>query len=161
MDADDVVAAPASWWSGWQFPEDDNGLVLESGSSYCSMAMSGLDWYTSVGTTESFGSETEAHAAMQAAAKGDLTREGLRSVAEGGFEVDYQGAQADLPFAAQALGCVTVGTPRAPARVAVRFRIERQPRPGRWRQVRAGPLSWPCLDSSAPRCAWSTPTPAR
>ncbi len=46
MDADDVVAAPASWWSGWQFPEDDNGLVLESGSSYCIMAMSGLDWYS-------------------------------------------------------------------------------------------------------------------
>ena len=239
MDADDVVAAPASWWSGWQFPEDDNGLVLESGSSYCMMAMSGLDWYsankaeitkivavgppgdfggdyaagvekwaqannvefggfiealpnavagnqdatvqqildsgaevvalaigpvetaeivgkaaargytgqflgaaptwnplllslpaadalkaqyTNVGTTESFGSDTAAHAAMQAAlgegevptndgftygwvwqypmlalleqaaASGDLTRAGLRSVAEGGFEVDYQGA---------------------------------------------------------------------
>lgn len=45
MDADDVIGAPASWWSGWQFPEDDDGVILESGASYCIAAMSGMDWY--------------------------------------------------------------------------------------------------------------------
>lgn len=239
MDADNVVGVPASWWSGWQFPEDDNGVILESGASYCVAAMSGLDWwtenkgeitkivsvgppgdfggdyaagvqawaeandveyggfiealpnsiagnqdatvaqiiasgadvvglaigpievaeivgkaaaqgftgqfvgaaptwnplllstpaapallaqFTNVGTHESFGADTEAHQAMvaalgegnkpsndgftygwvwqypmlslleQAAANGDLTREGVRAIAEGGFEVDYKGA---------------------------------------------------------------------
>jgi ABC-type branched-subunit amino acid transport system substrate-binding protein len=239
MDADNVVGVPASWWSGWQHTDDDNGLILESGASYCVMAMSGLDWwqenkgaptkivavgppgdfggdyaagvqawaeandveyggfiealpnalagnqdatvqqilssgadvvgiaigpvevaeivgksaaqgytgqfvgaaptwnplllqtaaapaltaqYTNIGTSQSFGADTAAHAQMQAAlgegqtptndgftygwvwqypmlslleqaaANGDLTREGLRAVAEDGFEVDYNGA---------------------------------------------------------------------
>jgi ABC-type branched-subunit amino acid transport system substrate-binding protein len=38
----DLVAAPATWWSGWA--TDDRGLVLESGASYCLLAMNGLDW---------------------------------------------------------------------------------------------------------------------
>jgi ABC-type branched-subunit amino acid transport system substrate-binding protein len=45
MDADNVIGAPASWWSGWQFEETDNGLILESGHSYCIEAMVGLDWF--------------------------------------------------------------------------------------------------------------------
>lgn len=45
MEADNVIGAPASWWSGWQFPEDDGGVILESGSSYCIAAMGGLDWW--------------------------------------------------------------------------------------------------------------------
>jgi ABC-type branched-subunit amino acid transport system substrate-binding protein len=36
------VAAPASWWSGWAF--EDDGLILESGYSYCTESMNGLDW---------------------------------------------------------------------------------------------------------------------
>jgi ABC-type branched-subunit amino acid transport system substrate-binding protein len=44
MDADDVIGAPASWWSGWHFPEVDNDLILESGYSYCIEAQIGLDW---------------------------------------------------------------------------------------------------------------------
>lgn len=44
MDADNVVGAPATWWSGWNFDEEDNGLLLESGASYCIAAMGGLDW---------------------------------------------------------------------------------------------------------------------
>ncbi|MTV26645.1 ABC transporter substrate-binding protein [Nitriliruptoraceae bacterium ZYF776] len=44
MDADDVVAGPASWWSGWSFEESDYGLVLESGYSYCLESLIGLDW---------------------------------------------------------------------------------------------------------------------
>jgi ABC-type branched-subunit amino acid transport system substrate-binding protein len=46
MDADDVIGAPASWWSGWSFPEEDDGLILESGHSYCIESMVGLDWFT-------------------------------------------------------------------------------------------------------------------
>jgi ABC-type branched-subunit amino acid transport system substrate-binding protein len=45
MDADNVIGAPASWWSGWQFDETDKGLILESGHSYCIEAMVGLDWF--------------------------------------------------------------------------------------------------------------------
>jgi ABC-type branched-subunit amino acid transport system substrate-binding protein len=45
MDADNVIGAPASWWSGWQFPDDDFGVVMESGASYCIAIMSGMDWY--------------------------------------------------------------------------------------------------------------------
>jgi ABC-type branched-subunit amino acid transport system substrate-binding protein len=44
MDADDVIGVPASWWSGWHFPDTDNGLILESGYSYCIEAQIGLDW---------------------------------------------------------------------------------------------------------------------
>ena len=32
--------APASWWSGWEFED----VILESGYSYCTEAMNGLDW---------------------------------------------------------------------------------------------------------------------
>lgn len=45
MEADNVIGVPASWWSGWQFPANDGGVILESGSSYCIAAMSGLDWW--------------------------------------------------------------------------------------------------------------------
>jgi ABC-type branched-subunit amino acid transport system substrate-binding protein len=44
MDDDDVVAIPASWWSGWDFDDADYGLVLNSGYSYCMESMIGLDW---------------------------------------------------------------------------------------------------------------------
>jgi ABC-type branched-subunit amino acid transport system substrate-binding protein len=44
MDDDDVVAIPASWWSGWDFDEADYGLILNSGYSYCMESMIGLDW---------------------------------------------------------------------------------------------------------------------
>jgi ABC-type branched-subunit amino acid transport system substrate-binding protein len=45
MDDDDVVGIPASWWSGWHFPESDRGLIMESGYSYCLESMIGLDWH--------------------------------------------------------------------------------------------------------------------
>ncbi|CAN5291971.1 hypothetical protein BH23ACT9_BH23ACT9_06620 [soil metagenome] len=44
MDSDNVIGAPASWWSGWNFPEVDNGVILESGYSYCIESQIGLDW---------------------------------------------------------------------------------------------------------------------
>ncbi len=45
MDADDMIGGPASWWSGWHFEEQDKGLIVESGYSYCVESMIGLDWY--------------------------------------------------------------------------------------------------------------------
>lgn len=45
MDADNVIGAPASWWSGWAFDDSDQGLILESGYSYCMESQVGLDWF--------------------------------------------------------------------------------------------------------------------
>lgn len=42
MKRDDLIASPATWWSGWAF--DDDNTVLESGYSYCLEAMNGLDY---------------------------------------------------------------------------------------------------------------------
>jgi ABC-type branched-subunit amino acid transport system substrate-binding protein len=46
MDAADIIGVPASWWSGYNFTDNDNGLILESGYSYCTEAVVGLDWFT-------------------------------------------------------------------------------------------------------------------
>jgi ABC-type branched-subunit amino acid transport system substrate-binding protein len=80
MEADNVIGVPASWWSGWQFPETDGGVLLESGSSYCMQAMSGLDWWTenkspiskvvAVGPPGDFGGDYAAGAEAWAAANG-------------------------------------------------------------------------------------------
>ena len=40
MDENDIIAAPASWWSGWAFED----VILESGHNYCFEAMNILDW---------------------------------------------------------------------------------------------------------------------
>lgn len=40
LERDDVLAVPASWWSGWAFED----AILESGHSYCVGAMNGLDF---------------------------------------------------------------------------------------------------------------------
>jgi ABC-type branched-subunit amino acid transport system substrate-binding protein len=37
---EDIVGAPASWWSGWEF--EDN--ILESGSNYCLESMNAVDY---------------------------------------------------------------------------------------------------------------------
>ena len=80
MEADNVIGVPASWWSSWQFPETDGGVLLESGSSYCMQAMSGLDWWTenktpitklvAVGPPGDFGGDYAAGAEAWAAANG-------------------------------------------------------------------------------------------
>ena len=44
MDDDDVIASPATWWSGWGFEEKDRGLILEIGYSYCIESMIALDY---------------------------------------------------------------------------------------------------------------------
>ncbi len=41
---DNMVAAPATWWSGWNYPESDAGLILEAGASYCVEAMNAVDF---------------------------------------------------------------------------------------------------------------------
>jgi ABC-type branched-subunit amino acid transport system substrate-binding protein len=41
---DNMLAAPATWWSGWAFPDFDGGLILEAGSSYCFDAMNGYEF---------------------------------------------------------------------------------------------------------------------
>lgn len=45
MDDNDILALPATWWSGYAFAENDKGLILENGYSYCIEAMTGLDWF--------------------------------------------------------------------------------------------------------------------
>jgi len=42
-DEADVVAVPASWWSGWSFEDRDLGLILEAGASSCVEAMNAFD----------------------------------------------------------------------------------------------------------------------
>lgn len=42
MAEDNVVASPATWWSGWNFTDEGGDLVLESGASYCFEAMNGM-----------------------------------------------------------------------------------------------------------------------
>ena len=37
-----VVAAPATWWSGWAFSEFGGDNILESGAPYCLEAMNGM-----------------------------------------------------------------------------------------------------------------------
>jgi hypothetical protein len=40
MDEDNMVGAPQTWWSGWNY----NDLVVQSGSSYCTQGMNGIDY---------------------------------------------------------------------------------------------------------------------
>ncbi len=44
LNADNTIAAPMTWWSGWTFESVDHGLVLEFGTSYCFEGMNALDW---------------------------------------------------------------------------------------------------------------------
>ncbi len=45
MDSNDIVGVPASWWSGYNFTADDQGLILQNGYSYCVESVVGLDWF--------------------------------------------------------------------------------------------------------------------
>jgi ABC-type branched-subunit amino acid transport system substrate-binding protein len=46
LDENNMVTAPAGWWSGLAFPEEDLGLVLESGAPYCFEGMNGMTFMT-------------------------------------------------------------------------------------------------------------------
>jgi hypothetical protein len=54
---DNMFAVPATWWSGWAFPENDgNGLVLETGINYCLEAMNDMDFVVGqLGTDITYG----------------------------------------------------------------------------------------------------------
>jgi ABC-type branched-subunit amino acid transport system substrate-binding protein len=80
MDDDNVIAAPATWWSGWGFEEADRGLILESGYSYCIESMIALDWVSenrvepesvmAVGYPGDYGGDAAAGAELWAEAAG-------------------------------------------------------------------------------------------
>ena len=44
LDADNMVSAPMSWYSGWSYKSVDRGLVVEFGSAYCADGMNAVDW---------------------------------------------------------------------------------------------------------------------
>lgn len=78
---DNMVAVPATWWSGWAFPESDgNGLVLETGVNYCLEAMNDVDFvvgqlgaeisYAVVGFPGDYGGDYAAGVAVGAGAYG-------------------------------------------------------------------------------------------
>jgi len=52
MIEDDVVTAPATWWSGWAFSDIDSGNVLESGAPYCIEAMNSMTFAAGAMGTE-------------------------------------------------------------------------------------------------------------
>lgn len=80
MEEDQMLAVPASWWSGWDHEESDRGLVVASGYSYCIESMIGLDWYAgefgdpesvlAVGYPGDYGGDSAAGAAAWAEANG-------------------------------------------------------------------------------------------
>lgn len=80
MDANDILAVPASWWSGYNFTENDKGLILETGYSYCVEAVVGLDWFAenhsepasiaAVGYPGDYGGDSAAGAQLWAEAHG-------------------------------------------------------------------------------------------
>lgn len=80
MDANDIVAVPASWWSGYAFTANDMGLILEHGYSYCVESAVGLDWYAenhgdvasvaAVGYPGDYGGDSAAGVELWAAANG-------------------------------------------------------------------------------------------
>lgn len=80
MDANDIVAVPASWWSGYAFSANDHGLIMETGYSYCIEAMVGLDWFgenhgevtsvAAVGYPGDYGGDSAAGAQLWAEANG-------------------------------------------------------------------------------------------
>ena len=80
MDANDLLAVPASWWSGYNFADNDKGLILETGYSYCVEAVVGLDWFSenhsepasiaAVGYPGDYGGDSAAGAELWAEANG-------------------------------------------------------------------------------------------
>lgn len=65
MKSDNVVGAPASWNSAWEFQD----IILESGASYCFESMNAVDWAVA-------------------------NRDGIKSVLAVGFPSDYGGDSA-------------------------------------------------------------------
>lgn len=75
-----LVTVPTSWWSGYAFPEYDDDIVLETGYSYCTESIVGLDWFAethgaptkvqAVGYPGDYGGDSAAGVARWAEANG-------------------------------------------------------------------------------------------
>ena len=48
----EMVVVPTTRWSGWVFEEEDAGLVMESGASFCIEAMNGLSYLAQIKGTD-------------------------------------------------------------------------------------------------------------
>lgn len=78
MEADDMLAVPASWWSGWAFEEN----IIESGTSYCIAAMNGLDWASTMDNEFLDGDVSSVMVVHYPGDYGDDTAEGVAYWAE-------------------------------------------------------------------------------
>lgn len=87
--ADDMLAIPLSWYSGWPFDAIDGGVILEQDTNYCIEAMNAVDFIVESGAT-SLAIVTDADVyGRDAAAGADNAAEfyGLDVVYDGGGEV--------------------------------------------------------------------------
>ena len=57
MKADSTIGVPMTWWSGWDFTQYDQGLILEFGTNYCFESMNSVDW--AVGALPAAGRQLE------------------------------------------------------------------------------------------------------
>ena len=72
-----LVTVPTSWWSGYAFDDYDDGIVMETGYSYCTEALVGLDWFA-----EANGSPATVQAVGYPGDYGGDSAEGVRRWAE-------------------------------------------------------------------------------
>ncbi len=72
-----LVTVPTSWWSGYAFTDYDNGIILETGYSYCTEAIVGLDWFA-----ENHGAPTTVQAVGYPGDYGGDSAEGVKRWAE-------------------------------------------------------------------------------
>jgi len=72
-----LVTVPTSWWSGYAFEDYDQGIILETGYSYCTEAIVGLDWFA-----ENHGEPTTVQAVGYPGDYGGDSAEGVRRWAE-------------------------------------------------------------------------------
>lgn len=77
MKSRSLVAVPTTWWSGFSFDENDGGIVMESGYSYCTEAIVGLDWFA-----QTHGKPTKVQAVGYPGDYGGDSAEGVRRWAE-------------------------------------------------------------------------------
>lgn len=86
MIAKSLVAVPTTWWSGFAFEENDGGIVMESGYSYCTEAIVGLDWFA-----ENHGKPAKVQAVGYPGDYGGDSAEGVKRWAEinGAELMDY------------------------------------------------------------------------
>lgn len=78
MNRDDIVGAPASWWSGWEFEAN----VVESGSNYCFEGMNAVDY-----AIEEFGAKSVMAVGYPGDYGGDAAAGAEYAAKENGLEV--------------------------------------------------------------------------